>query len=125
MATNEAPVVFTPKHILVTGGAGFIASHVAIRLVKNYPQYKVGSGTGKCIMKRTRLVWGGAVALPWFEKEKVSRRSVGCFGAAQVVVFDKLDYCASLNNLNSVDQLPNFKVCCWQSSIGSTQSYAC
>jgi len=27
--------------ILVTGGAGFIASHVVIRLVKNYPQYKI------------------------------------------------------------------------------------
>jgi len=32
---------YVPKNILVTGGAGFIASHVVIQLVKNFPQYKV------------------------------------------------------------------------------------
>lgn len=32
---------YQPSCILVTGGAGFIASHVAIRLVKNYGHYKV------------------------------------------------------------------------------------
>lgn len=57
---------YVPKAILVTGGAGFIASHVAIRLVEQYPQYKV-------------------------------------------VVLDKLDYCASLNNLKSVQNKPNYK----------------
>lgn len=35
------PNTYEPKNILVTGGCGFIASHVVIRLVKNYPQYKV------------------------------------------------------------------------------------
>ncbi|ONK80214.1 uncharacterized protein A4U43_C01F15190 [Asparagus officinalis] len=30
-----------PKNILITGAAGFIASHVANRLVRNYPQYKI------------------------------------------------------------------------------------
>jgi len=29
------------KSILVTGGAGFIASHVVNSLVANYPDYKV------------------------------------------------------------------------------------
>lgn len=37
----QAGARFEPKNILLTGGAGFIASHVVIRLVNNYPQYKV------------------------------------------------------------------------------------
>ena len=32
---------YIPKSILVTGGAGFIASHIVIQLVKQYPNYKV------------------------------------------------------------------------------------
>jgi hypothetical protein len=32
---------YQPKSILLTGGAGFIASHVVIRLVHNYPDTKV------------------------------------------------------------------------------------
>lgn len=32
---------YTPKNILVTGGAGFIASHVVILLVEKYPSYKI------------------------------------------------------------------------------------
>ncbi|PNW86369.1 hypothetical protein CHLRE_02g083800v5 [Chlamydomonas reinhardtii] len=65
---NGTPEVepYEPKNILITGGAGFIASHVVIRITKNYPQYKV-------------------------------------------VVLDKLDYCASLKNLGSVANLPNFR----------------
>ncbi len=30
-----------PRNVLITGGAGFIASHVAIMLVEKYPDYKV------------------------------------------------------------------------------------
>jgi UDP-glucose 4,6-dehydratase len=33
--------VYTPKNILLTGGAGFIGSHVVLRLLRNHPQYKV------------------------------------------------------------------------------------
>lgn len=41
MVAQEDASEFVPRHILITGGAGFIASHVAIRLVQRYPQYKV------------------------------------------------------------------------------------
>lgn len=37
MASNS----YTPRNILITGAAGFIASHVANRLVRNYPHYKI------------------------------------------------------------------------------------
>ncbi|KAF3598679.1 hypothetical protein F2Q69_00038345 [Brassica cretica] len=32
---------YKPKNILITGAAGFIASHVANRLVRTYPHYKI------------------------------------------------------------------------------------
>lgn len=32
---------YVPKNILITGGAGFIASHVVILLVEKYPQYNI------------------------------------------------------------------------------------
>lgn len=32
---------YTPQNILITGGAGFIASHVVILLVEKYPQYNI------------------------------------------------------------------------------------
>jgi len=39
---NERAVSdYVPKNILLTGGAGFIGSHVVILLAKKYPQYKI------------------------------------------------------------------------------------
>jgi hypothetical protein len=49
---NGSTATFTPKNILITGGCGFIASHVVIRLVKNYPQYKA---------RELWREWGGMV----------------------------------------------------------------
>jgi len=57
---------YVPQNILITGAAGFIASHVATRLTKTYSQYKI-------------------------------------------VVIDKLDYCSSLKNLDSIKGCKNFK----------------
>jgi len=57
---------FTPKNILITGGAGFIGSHAAILLCEKYPQYKI-------------------------------------------VVYDVLDYCSCLENLDGIKDRPNFK----------------
>jgi hypothetical protein len=38
---GQPPNIYEPKNILITGACGFIASHVAIRLVNRYPEYKV------------------------------------------------------------------------------------
>jgi len=37
----ETMAEYTPKNVLITGGAGFIASHVVIRLAKNHPEYNI------------------------------------------------------------------------------------
>ncbi|KAJ4952832.1 hypothetical protein NE237_029664 [Protea cynaroides] len=38
---SAPPDKYTPKNILITGAAGFIASHVTNRLIKKYPDYKI------------------------------------------------------------------------------------
>lgn len=40
-AAGTAAEGYLPKNILITGGAGFIASHVVILLVEKYPQYNI------------------------------------------------------------------------------------
>lgn len=64
MAAAPKPQEFE-RRILITGGAGFIASHVVLLLVQKYPQYNI-------------------------------------------VNFDKLDYCSSLKNLDSIRGKPNY-----------------
>jgi len=65
-SNSETSPNYEPKNIFLTGGAGFIASHVAILLCNKYPQYNI-------------------------------------------VVYDKLDYCACEENLNVIKHLPNYK----------------
>lgn len=38
---SHQPDNYTPKTILITGAAGFIASHVTNRLIRKYPDYKI------------------------------------------------------------------------------------
>ncbi|KAK8949387.1 putative rhamnose biosynthetic enzyme 3 [Platanthera zijinensis] len=38
---KKGMAAYKPKSILITGAAGFIASHVANRLIRNYPAYKI------------------------------------------------------------------------------------
>lgn len=59
---------FVPRSILLTGGAGFIGSHVVELLVTRYPEYKI-------------------------------------------VVIDKLDYCAALENIAPLFGRPNLRWC--------------
>lgn len=40
MSKEDVPS-YLPKNILITGAAGFIASHVTNRLIKKYPDYKI------------------------------------------------------------------------------------
>ena len=40
-ANGLAPGDYKPKNVMVTGAAGFIASHIVIQLVKKYPEYKI------------------------------------------------------------------------------------
>ena len=40
---QESGEGYTPQTLLITGGAGFIASHLVIRLINRYPHYKVRS----------------------------------------------------------------------------------
>jgi hypothetical protein len=105
---------YKPQNVLVTGGAGFIASHVVIRLVENYAHYKVLG-----VLYNADCVYYLAVSFI---------EPVSCFliklihitiipsgvdllyRFVQIVVLDKLDYCATLNNLRSISSHLNFKV---------------
>ncbi|KKY25705.1 putative dtdp-glucosedehydratase [Phaeomoniella chlamydospora] len=64
------------KNILITGGAGFIASWLVRHLAMNYPEY-------------------------------------------HIICFDKLDYCASLNNVKCLEGLENFDFCYGDITSGS------
>jgi UDP-glucose 4,6-dehydratase len=62
LATSDQ---YSPKAVLLTGGAGFIGSHVAIRIVEKHAHIKV-------------------------------------------VVYDSLEYRASIRNLDAIRTAPNF-----------------
>lgn len=68
MTTPHPLDSYIPKSILLTGGAGFIGSHVVELLVTKYPH-------------------------------------------CRIVVLDKLDYCAALDNISPFFHLPNLRWC--------------
>lgn len=74
------------KTILLTGGAGFIASHVARLLATKYPNYKVRPRTRVSRYRKFRPV-------------SCSSTNTQCIYNVQILILDKLDYCASLKNL--------------------------
>lgn len=76
-------------------GAGFIGSHVVERLVEAYSQYKARClvGVGLRVAFRVTLL-----------------RTSSLSPSSQVVVIDRLDYCANMRNLNAVKAAPNYKV---------------
>ena len=57
---NDTGADYEARSILVTGGAGFIASHVVIRLVQRYPEAKVSCEpyhSGRCPSKESLERW--------------------------------------------------------------------
>ncbi|CAK0782674.1 hypothetical protein CVIRNUC_005869 [Coccomyxa viridis] len=80
MVAESGQTYYTPRNILITGGAGFIASHVACKLALKYPEY-------------------------------------------QIHVFDKLDYCGSLKNLDAIASRPNFQFTKGDLQCGDLLSY--
>ena len=41
MVAESGQGYYTPRNILITGGAGFIASHIACKVALKYPEYQV------------------------------------------------------------------------------------
>ena len=57
---SDTGAEYEARSILVTGGAGFIASHVVIRLVQRYPEAKVSCElhhSGRCPSKESLERW--------------------------------------------------------------------
>jgi dTDP-glucose 4,6-dehydratase len=83
--------------ILLTGGAGFIGSHVAERLASRHPEYTVRARF------RPRVYSSNNARTLHPSLARTTRR------ARQIVVLDKLDYCSSLKNLERAKECANVR----------------
>ena len=145
MVAESTQQCYVPRNILITGGAGFIASHIAVDLALKYPEYEVSgcplrfSNTGAkqhlspfqvagvldVVVPRSHTAWRdtrvmlhalpsrpeGAPLTFWARASLLSlmpEQLRTCL--MQIHVFDKLDYCGTLKNLDALANAPNFQV---------------
>ena len=47
MVAETSQRCYVPRKILITGGAGFIASHIAVDLTLKHPEYEVSGGPAR------------------------------------------------------------------------------
>ena len=47
MVAETSQRFYVPRKILITGGAGFIASHIAVDLALKHPEYEVSGGPAR------------------------------------------------------------------------------
>jgi nucleoside-diphosphate-sugar epimerase len=104
VSNGHADHMYTPQRILITGGAGFIASHVTRRLLKEYPHYKVFCSRTLRTSLTCATLGECALLLPYGSPVSITSLARLCdrrFAVLQVIV---------LNNLAEVKDHPNFKV---------------
>eukprot|EP00959_Pyramimonas_sp_CCMP1952_P175009 3657214-Pyramimonas_sp.AAC.1 len=111
---------YLPQNILLTGGAGFIAGHVAALLCRKYPQYKekyvvfhlsLGGRLGPRPLVTDGRGVQTCVGLLDVVISLILRHHLNHtkYNDKHVVVLDKLDYCSSVKNFDAMRDCPNFK----------------
>ena len=103
----------------MTGGAGFIASHVVILLCKKYPQHddRADFATSRAdasiptVLVRPRYRSRADASIPTLQNGSDGARATEMPGRRRykILNFDRLDYCSCLANLEEVAKLPNYK----------------
>ena len=71
-SSNGDAGAYKPRNILLTGGAGFIGSHVALRLIQQHPEYKV------CARWRLRARALACARRARAVDQQIARRSILC-----------------------------------------------